>query len=230
MIIKLRNTYSAIVLACGLALAAPSQAALLTTQSGYTGPALDLSAYANGQYNFTFGPVSIPGGITFTSNVINSNSGNGSVLGQGGYGLAANGSFSLPAVYAGLDGANGYMSFNFNSAVSSFGAFLNYAPGYGNPIIGAYDSLGILIEQWDLGISAPISTPNGVNAFDFRGISLTSATMTEFRMSNSYMLAAATSNGAPVDPNPIPEPASLALVAIALAGMGLARRRVTKAV
>ena len=50
--------------------------------------------------------------------------------------------------------------------------------------------------------------------------------MSEFRLSNSYLLAAATANGAPVDPNRTPEPA---LVAIALAGVGLTRRRGAKA-
>ena len=55
------------------------------------------------------------------------------------------------------------MSFNFSSAVSSFGAFLNYAPGFGNPMIGAYDSGGNLIEQYNLATDAPISTPGGFN-------------------------------------------------------------------
>ena len=49
------------------------------------------------------------------------------------------------------------MSFNFSSAVSSFGAFLNYAPGFGNPMIGAHDHGGNLIEQWNLAADASIS-------------------------------------------------------------------------
>ena len=81
---SLRSISAAALLACGLALTVPSQASLLTTQAGYAGPALDLSAYANGSYNFTFGPKAIPGGITFTSTVKFGNSGKGSVLGQSG--------------------------------------------------------------------------------------------------------------------------------------------------
>ena len=135
----------------------PSQASLLTTQTGYADPALDLSAFANDSYNSTFGPWPITGGITFTSTVGFGNSGNGSVLDQGSYGLAGNGSFGGAAVYAGLDSRSDCMSFNFSSAVLSFGALLNYAPGFGNPMIGAHDYGGNLIEQWNLATDASIS-------------------------------------------------------------------------
>ncbi len=210
--------------AASLLCSAASHAALITSFAAYTGPGLDLTAYANGSYNFTFGPRSIPGGITFTSNVVNSNSGQGSVLGQGSYGLGSNGSFGGDAVYAGLDGPSGYMSFTFDTAVASFGAFLNYYPDTRVPQkIGAYDGGGVLLEEYDLTVVAPISTPSGFNAFAFRGIGLSTPTIKEFRLSGSYILAAATADGTPV--NPTPEPASLALVGAALAAAALASRR-----
>ena len=43
---------------------------ILTDPAGYTGPVLDLSPFA-GAYMITSGPVSLPGGITFTANPVN---------------------------------------------------------------------------------------------------------------------------------------------------------------
>ncbi|WP_310425432.1 PEP-CTERM sorting domain-containing protein [Chamaesiphon sp. VAR_48_metabat_135_sub] len=201
---------------------APAQAVgvLLTSEVGYTGPALDLSAYANGSYNFTVGPKSIPGGITFTStvNLADTQSGFGSVLGQGAYNLDANGNFDASRVYAGLDAAKGYMTFSFAAPVQSFGAFLNYAPGYGvnplpgidpgdNPTISTYDINNNLLSSFDLSVFAPISTPGGVNQFAFRGISELTASIASFRLGGSYILATGTANGAvPVPATDVPEP------------------------
>jgi hypothetical protein len=200
---------------------APAQAGtLLTSQAGYTGPVLDLSGYANGNYNYTVGPKLIPGGITFTSNVVlaDTQSGFGSVLGQGNYGLDDNGNFDTNPVYAGLDAAKGYMTFSFAAPIQSFGAFLNYAPGYGinpfpgndpgeNPTISTYDSSNNLISTFDLltASGGAISTPGGLNQFAFRGISEATASIASFRLGGSYILATGTANGA-VAATDVPEP------------------------
>jgi hypothetical protein len=220
----LKRFASLAALLTAITISSQASAALLTSDVGYGGPTLDLTAQQNGNYNFTFGPVSLPGGITFTRDPSTaSNSGQGAVLGQGGYGLGANGNFGGDAVYAGLDGAEGWIRFALSAPVSSFGLYVNYAPGVGpDPIIAALDQFGNVVEQYNLATDAPVSTPSGFNQFEFRGISLNSANIWTFQLSNSYILAAATANGAPT---PVPEPETLAIVAIGLLGMSVARRR-----
>lgn len=211
-------------LIAALAASGAANATLLINDAGYTGPTLQLGAFTNGNYNFTFGPVALPGGITFTRDHSASNSGQGAVVGQGGYGLAANGSFGGSAVYIGLDGANATGTFKFAAPVSSIGFYFNYAPGFGgNPIISALDSMGNVIDSYNLAALAPISTPGGFNAFAFRGISESTANIASFTMSGSYMLASGSANGGVVT---VPEPTNIALLMLGLSLMVLRRRKI----
>jgi hypothetical protein len=204
---------------------ASAATSLTTSSAGYTGPTLNLSAYANGNYNFTFGPVSLPGGITFTAAPGGGgNSGGGSVIGQGYYGLGNNGQFGGAATYIGVDSGTGYATLTFSSLVSSFGAFWNYAPSSGDaPTISAYGASDNLLGAFDLAALAPISTPGAFNAFSYRGIFSDSADIKSIRFGGSYILLAATPDGRPV--SPVPEPETYAMLLAGLGFIGFIARR-----
>ncbi|HET6971712.1 MAG TPA: PEPxxWA-CTERM sorting domain-containing protein [Phenylobacterium sp.] len=211
-----------------LALAGAAQAStsLITSAVGYTGPQLDLSAYANGSYNFTFGPLSLPGGITFTGAPGGGgNSGNGSVVGQGTYGLGTNGSFGGAAVYIGVDSATGYDDLRLASAVNTIGFFFNYCPNCGgnDATISTLDAGGNVVASFDLQSLAPISTPGGVNQFEFRGVASTATDIYGLRIGGNYILASGTATGAL--PGGVPEPASWALMILGFGGVGATLRR-----
>lgn len=207
---------------------------LTTDDTGYSGPTLDLSAFENGSYNFTFGPINLPGGIVFTAAPGGGgNSGIGSVIGQGSYGLGGNGNFGGSSVFIGVDSGTGFAELSFAAPASSFGAYWNYA---GPTIIGdaptlsAYDIVGNLLGSFDLSTEAPISTPGGFNAFAFRGLESTDADIARVRFGGSYILLAATPEGAPVAPETptIPVPAAFPLLLGALSAFGAIRLRARK--
>lgn len=225
--IALLTAAAAISLYANAAQAAPS---LLTSDAGYTGRGVNLSAAATGNYNFTFGPVAIDG-LTFTVVSDSTNSGQGGVLGQGGYGLADNGSFGGDAVYAAVDGPTGYAQFLGDKGFSQFGLFFNYAPGIGNPAtIASLNAAGDVIDSFNIEELAPISTPGGFNEFAFRGIGYEDGTeVYGIRFGGAYILATGTADGVP-STGGVPEPATWAML---IAGFGLvgasARRRRTVA-
>lgn len=234
--------------AIGMALAtSAAQAALDTSDTGYTGPFINLAsrvdlcacgvptgqAQLEANYGYTFGPVDLPG-MVFTRSPGETNSGLGAVLGQGEYGLVGNGGFGAGAVYAGIDGWGGYMDFTLTGGpVSEFGAYVNYALGGeglgGNPYIAALGADGSVIESWDLAASAPVSTPGGFNQFAFRGISRDGADIYGLRFGNSYIIAAGSATGAlpttdgPVAP--VPEPSTWALMLAGLGAIAFSARR-----
>ncbi|MCF8484946.1 MAG: VPLPA-CTERM sorting domain-containing protein [Rhodobacteraceae bacterium] len=236
MRIEGRFTAFCAVIALGASLAAPADAAtmLVTDDSGYTGPSLDLGPFVTGAYNFTFGPTALPGGITFTASPGGGgNSGLGSVIGQGSYGLGSNGNFGGDAVYIGVDSGTGFAQLTFSSLISSFGGYWNYAPANGgdNAFIEALDILGVSLGFYDLEVLAPISTPGGFNEFAFRGISSDAADIKSIRFGGNYILLAGTPDGSVVTPSEVPVPASLPLlVGGVMLLAGLRRKRKAKMV
>lgn len=219
-------------LATVLALAALSTpafaaASLLTDDTGYTGRGLNLSAFANGNYNFTFGPTNVDG-LVFTVVSDNTNSGQGGVLGQGSYGLGDNGSFGGDAVYAAVDAPTGYFQLLGSQGYSQFGLFVNYYASGGNVlspvIISSLDSAGNVIDSFEISSLAPIDTPGGFNEFRFRGISNDDDTLIYgLRFEGSYILATGTSDGVP--PGGVPEPATWAMLILGFGLVGAAARR-----
>lgn len=194
---------------------------------------VDFNAFAGGGYGFTYGPVAVGAGVTFTATGPN-NSGMGAFLGQARYGLGANGEWSTgtinPGGFSGVDGGapTSSMTYTLSSPVAAIGGFMNYAPGFsGFPLIEALDSGSNVLESYDLELLAPISTPGGFNDGAFRGIVRPSADIYAFRVVSAYAVLDDLTFAGSV----IPEPAETAVAGATLAGLGaiLLRRRNKKA-
>jgi len=101
---------------------------------------------------------------------------------------------------------------------------MNYAPGFGTPVIRALDAGGNELESYDLSVLAPISTPSGINEGAFRGIQRASADIRFFEIDGSFLLVNSLTTGDP-GTTVIPVPASLPLMASGLVALFAWQRR-----
>lgn len=193
-----------------------SAATLITSDAGYTGPDLQIGSIGQPYYLFTGGPTALPGGVTFSSTTANS------VIGTGGYGLGNNGFSNAPII--GLNSSNDTMTLTFDTAIASFGLGINYAPGYGDPVIAAYDGSGTLIASFNLASLAPISTPGAFNAFAFRGIDGGGTAIKSFTLSGAYIIASANTGSPPPAVGGVPEPSTWAMLIVGFGFVGSAMR------
>ena len=110
------------------------------------------------------------------------------------------------------------MTFAFATPVTGVGGFTNYAPGYGTPVIAAYDSTRTLLETTTLSFL----TGGGDNSGMFYGFLENTPQIKYFTLSGAYIgIANLTTAGAA----PVPEPVSMALFGIGMAGLIAYRRR-----
>ena len=214
---KQRGRKMKTVLAAGIAVAiaggsVADAATLLTSSAGFAGQTLNLYGHT-GPYEFTGGPVTLAGGIIYTSTA------EGSVIGTGGYGLSDNG-YAVATPIVGTNSETDTVTFTFATPVSAFGGRFNYAVSNGaafglNPVIAAYDASNTLIASYDLLSLATISTPDAIDAFAFRGIDGGGTGIASFTLTGTYLVIA----------GGVPEPMSWVLMLGGFAAVGTAARR-----
>lgn len=224
--LNIKTTIALGVLASSLS-AMSTQAALITSSASIPSPTvIDFSDKAS---QFTLGPTQV--GALVGRDVIFTASGPSGGFSFNGYGLGDNGTWNDS--YAFIDNGNGSsIRFTFNDGpVSAIGGFVNYCIfpndigcSSGDFFIRALDSSFNILEQYNISQLAPISTPNGVNAGDFRGISRGSADIFAFELVGGVGVIDDLTFSARAT-TAVAEPESLALLGLGLVGLAAVRKR-----
>jgi hypothetical protein len=128
---------------------------------------------------FGSGPVTFGPGITWSSAY------SFAVFGYtAGYGFAGNGEWDgTLGPMAGTNNAVLPMTFTLSTPVAGIGGFINYAPGFGTPLISVYDTSGNLIESY----TPTFATGGGLNTGMFLGFLETTPEIGSFTLSGAYI-------------------------------------------
>ena len=162
------------LLITSLCLPMMANATPITSNAGLTGSTVvDFSQFVTGnEFQGVTGPIQIGGvvGLDISASSVTPDI----YLYDNSWGLSDNGNWTVGGRtgYLGIWPGGGPVRIDFNDGpVAVVGFFMNYCPPT-NPdaAISVFNSSGQLLEVFDVGNNAPISTPAGSNAGEFRGI------------------------------------------------------------
>ena len=160
------------LLLSGLLLPLGVNAAPITSSAGLTGvTVVDFSQFVSGnEYSGVTGPIQI--GDVVGLDIVASAAAGDIYLYDDSWGLNDNGNWTTGGRtgYLGIWPGSGPVRIDFNDGpVAVAGFLMNYCPpSYTVATISAYDSGGQLLETFDVANTAPISTPGGSDAGEFR--------------------------------------------------------------
>lgn len=210
---NIKSVHSFVALLLMVLFVGSAQAGLITLDPG-TGVTTTFTQTGNNGFGNP-GPVVLDG---FTA------TGNPQVTyGNAGYGLASNGSWNWS--WVATNNGTGTITFDLGGVFGLVGGFMNYAPNNGsNATIEALAADMSVLESYDLTALAPISTPGGLNAGDFRGIERVEADIAFFRLGGDYIIIHdLTLSDAQAQ---VSAPGTLVLFGFGLFGFAWLRRRV----
>ena len=204
-------------------------AAPITAEAGLIGSTtlIDFSQFTGAaQLTGVDGPVQIGAVAGVDVTVEDTSAGSNIWLYDSNWGLLDNGIWNSDRNgYLGIYPGDGPLRITFNDGpVSGFGFFMNYPTGseFLPQTLSAFDSSGILLEMFDVGGTAPISTPGGINAGAFRGIQLATASIAYIELLGGTAVYDDLRFSTVPTASAVPEPATLLLVG---AGFAAAARR-----
>ena len=220
----IRN-FIALVIATS-AMTPASAVTLLTSGEAYAGPLVSMGAIATG-FQSLDQPIRL-GSIVAQAVIIDADDGAPALVDAavaGGYGFGANGA-ALSVRLIAANSLSNAVRLTFATSVQSFGGYFNYAPIAGwSAYLDAFDADGARIARFDFTAQAPIDTPDGIEAFGFRGIDVgpdagAGAGIASVVFGGAYVALAASPA-----PDPVPEPRAWALFIIGFGITGMAMRR-----